>query len=136
MGYEIYKEAPDVDYYIVWSSEIDEPVFGGTREELIPYLFDLDDRKPDRIHEFEQSHPENRAKRADETGTSAMWRAPGYPLNMSWEDVDGETYRGATVQGGCSRVNMFVLTRRLGEDPDADVTDLIEPFERDEETAS
>jgi hypothetical protein len=128
MGYEIYKEAPDVDYYIVWSSEIDEPVFGGPREELIPYLFDLDDRKPDRIHDFDMSHPENRAKRADEYGTSAMWGNPRYG---GW-DSDGMTYRGDQGWGGVKRPDLFVLTRRLGEDENADVSDLVEPFDDDD----
>lgn len=132
MGYEIYKEAPDVDYYIVWCSQTDGPVFGGNRAELIPYLFELDDRKPERIHEFESSHPENRAKRADETGTSAMWRAPGYPLNGSWEDT-GTTYRDEHIQGGITRRNMFVLVHRLDENENADLTDLVEPFEDEAE---
>lgn len=125
MGYEIYKEAPDIDYYIVWSSNVDGPVFGGAREELIPELFDLDDRRPERIHEFDSSHPEKRTQRADQYGTSAMW---GTPRNGGWDDP-GMTYRDSRVQGGVKRADMFVLTRRLGEDEDADVSDLVEPFE-------
>lgn len=123
MGYQIYKEAPDADYYIVWSSEVEAPIFGGTREDTLPHLFYLDDRKPDRIHEWDESHPERRLTRADQTGTSALW---GNPRDGSWDDKGGETYR---QRGTVSRADLFVLTRRLGEDEKADVSDLIEPFE-------
>lgn len=122
MGYQIYKEAPDVDYYIVWSSYVEAPVFGGTRKQVLPYLWDLDDRKPDRIHDWDESHPENRLKRTDEHGTSALW---GNPRDGAWGDT-GEIYQ---QQGSVTRANLFVLTRRLSENENADVSDLIEPFE-------
>lgn len=125
MGYQIYKEAPDVDYYVEWSSIVEEPTFGGTRAEMLPYLWEQDDRKPDRIRDTDPSHPENRLKRADEFGTSALW---GSPRDGSWEDEGGEVYM---QRGIVSRANIFVLTRRLGEDENADVADLIEPFEND-----
>lgn len=129
MGTTILKEAPDVDYYIAWSSIVEAPLFGGTRDEILPYLWESDDRKPDRIRETDPSHPENRLKRVDECGTSALW---GNPRDGAWGD-GGEVYM---QRGVVSRANLFVLTRRLGEDEYADVTDLTEPFERDEETAS
>lgn len=128
MGQYVVKEAPDVDYYIVWSTFIDGPMFGGPRDELLPWLWDADDRKPDRIDEQEASHPDNIVQRADKTGTSVRTRlAPG-PHVGSWEH-DHITYRGNGVQGDVKRADLFVLTRRLGEDEDADVSDLVEPFE-------
>lgn len=129
MGYQIYKEAPDVDYYIEWSSYVEAPTFGGTREEILPYLWESDDRKPDRIRETDPSHPENRLKRADEYGTSALW---GNPRDGGWED-DGEVYQ---QEGTVKRADLFVLARRLGEDENADVSDLIKPFEDDDEATA
>lgn len=126
MGYQIYKEAPEVDYYVEWSSIVEAPTFGGTRAEILPYLWEHDDRKPDRIRETDPSHPENRLKRVDETGTSALW---GNPRDGSW-GTSGEIYM---QRGLVSRANLFVLTRRLGEDENADVSDLIEPFEDDQD---
>jgi len=125
MGTTVMKEAPDVDYYIVWSSEVEAPLCGGTRAEMLPYLWEMDDRKPDRIRGTDPSHPESRLKRADEFGTSALW---GRPRSGGWDDP-GEVYE---QRGHVSRANLFVLTRRLGEDEAADLSDLIEPFEDDD----
>lgn len=126
MGTTVLKEAPDVDYYIGWSSIVEAPLFGGTRAEVITYMWEMDDRKPERIRDDDPSHPENRLKRADEFGTSALW---GNPRDGGWDDT-GEVYE---QRGHVSRANLFVLTRRLGEDEHADVADLIEPFDDDDE---
>ena len=129
MGYQIYKEAPEVDYYVEWSSIVEAPTFGGAREEMLAYLWETDRRKPEYVMEIDPSHPETRLKRVDEYGTSALW---GNPRDGGW-GTSGEIYM---QQGFVSRANLFVLTRRLGEDENADVTDLVEPFEDDEEGAS
>lgn len=133
----VMKESPDSDFYIGWSSVVEAPVWGADREgaleilrrESDPYLRD------DAPH-----HPEQRLKRADETGTSSMWvttaaaespsfAAHGYPEDGSWEDT-GAIYM---QRGIVSRPNMFVLTRRILDDPDADVTDLLKPFDDEDE---
>lgn len=129
MGTTVMKEAPDVDYYIVWSSVTESPYFGGNREETLAFLWDLDDRKPDRIHPDLASHPENRLKRTDESGSSCMVKHAGYPADGAWEDVDGMVYE---QKGVVKRSDLFVLTRRLGDDEAADLSDLIEPFEDDD----
>lgn len=128
MGYYVLKEAPDVDNYIVWSNNIDGPLFAGPRAELLPWLWDADDRKPDRIEDWEPSHPDKIVQRADETGTSVRVRYGSGPLVGSWED-GCITYRGNGVQGDVKRADLFVLTRQLGDNEDADVADLVEPFE-------
>jgi hypothetical protein len=127
MGTTIMKESPDADYYIAWSSIVEAPLFGGTRAETLAYLWETDQRKPEYVMEIDPSHPETRLKRVDECGTSALW---GNPLSGSWEDEGGEVYE---QRGGCSRANLFVLTRRLGEDAGADVTDLLTPFDDEAE---
>jgi hypothetical protein len=133
MGTTIMKEASNVDYYIAWSSIVEAPLFGGTREETLAYLWETDHRKPEYILEADPSHPETRLKRVDECGTSALWKVAGHPVEGSWEDTDGLIYE---QRGTVPRANLFVLTRRLGEDEAADLTDLIEPFEDDDDEAA
>lgn len=114
MGTIVMKESKDSDYYIGWSSIVEAPVWGGTRKGVLT--------RP--------GVTEERLLRADETGTSSQWvTAAGMrdfsPEEGSWED-DGTIYM---QRGLVSRANMFVLTRRVLEDADADVTDLLTPFE-------
>jgi hypothetical protein len=123
------KEAPDVDYYIGWSSVVEAPAWGGTRAEALAIL----QRESDPyLMPAAPHHPEQRLKRADETGTSAMWvTAAGleHPEEGSWED-SGAIYM---QRGTVTRANMFVLARRILENHEADVTDLLEPFEDETE---
>lgn len=133
----VMKEAPDVDYYVGWSSVAEAPVFGGTRDEVLAYLKRESDPwlRADAPH-----HPEQRMKRADETGTTSMWvtkaaeespefAAHGYPEDGSWEDGSQIYMQRGTV----SRANLFILARRVFEDENADVSDLLEPFEDEAE---
>lgn len=129
MGYQIYKEAADVDYYVEWSSIVEAPIFGGTRDEMLAHLWETDQRKPEYIMEIDPSHPETRLKRVDKYGTSALW---GNPRDGGW-GTSGEIYM---QRGWCPRANVFTLTRRLVEDEAADVTDLLEPFEDEAEVRS
>lgn len=135
MGEMIMKEAPDVDFYVGWSSVVDAPTFAGTREEVLAKLVGEADPW---LREDAPHHPERRLERVDQTGTSSVWvskmneesptfAAHGHVDDGCWED-DGKIYK---QEGFCRRANIFVLTRRLMEDRDADLSDLLEPFDDD-----
>jgi hypothetical protein len=130
----VMKEAPDVDFYIGWSSVVEAPVWGGDRESTLTLLRQESDPY---LRDDAPHHPERRLERADETGTSAMWVTTAgmrdkYPEEGSWEDASTIYMQRGLV----SRANMFVLTRRILEDDDADVTDLLTPFEDEAEVRS
>lgn len=124
----VMREAPNVDYYVVWESIVDAPVWGGQRAETLEYLWS---RHQGAAREYtmatDPSNPENRLKRADEAGTSTLWKVEGHPVEGSWEDT-GFIYQ---QQGIVSRANVFVLTRRVLANSDADVSDLLQPFDDD-----
>lgn len=125
----VYKEAPDVDFYIGWSTVVEAPVFAGTRTEVLERLTQQSDPW---LREDAPHHPEQRMKRCDETGTTAMTgftTAEGktYPADGAWDDT-GEIYE---QRGTVKRADLFVLARRQAEDENADVSDLIEPFEHE-----
>lgn len=123
----IYKEAPDVDYYVEWSSVVEAPTFTGNREEMLKRLQQDSDKW---LREDAPHHPERRLERADATGTSSMWvehagMRDKYAEEGSWED-DTYIYK---QQGVLTRANLFVLCHRTDDDPDADVSSLLKPFD-------
>jgi hypothetical protein len=123
----IYKEAPDVDYYVEWSSVVEAPKFTGNREVMLARLRETSDPY---LREDAPHHPERRLERADATGTTSMWvenqgMRDKYAEEGSWED-DVYIYR---QQGVLTRANLFVLCHRTDDDPDADVSDLLKPFD-------
>jgi hypothetical protein len=127
----IYKEAPDVDYYVEWSTVADGPGFRGNREEMLEHAQQGSDPW---LREDAPHHPERRLERADETGTSSLWvevagMRDRYPEEGSWED-DSYIYN---QRGTLTRARMFELCHRLDKDQNADVTDLLEPFETEDE---
>lgn len=132
----VMKESPESDYYIGWSSVVDAPVFGGNRAEVLEYLTRSTDPY---LREDAPHHPLRRLERADETGTTSLWvttanaespafAAHGHVEQGCWEDESAIYHQ----EGVVSRANMFVLARRIFVDGDADVSDLLTPFEDDE----
>ena len=123
----IYKEAPDVDYYVAWSSVVDAQVFTGDRAAMLAHL----QRESDPfLREDAPHHPERRLERADATGTTSMWvensgMRDKYPEDGSWED-DSYIY---LQEGVLTRANLFALCHRQDADPGADVSDLLAPFD-------
>lgn len=131
MGNIVMKEAPDVDFYVEWSSVVEAPTFAGTRAEMLAHISSGVDPY---LRDDAPHHPERRMERVDQTGTSSLWitkaneespefAAHGYPEQGSWQS-DGEIYQ---QQGFCPRSRLFDLTRRVmaGEDP----SDLLNPFD-------
>jgi hypothetical protein len=127
MGRIIMKESPETDFYVEWSSVVEAPTFAGTRAEMLAHLQSESDPwlRDDAPH-----HPEMRLARVDETGTSSMWVAHAgmrdkYAEEGAWDD-NGEIYK---QQGFVPRSRLFDLTRRVMADHDADVSDLLDPFD-------
>lgn len=134
MGKIVIKEAPDVDFYVEWSSIVESWTFAGNRAEMLAHL----QRDSDPwLREDAPHHPEQRLRRADETGTTSLWvtraaeespefAAHGYAEDGSWED-ETTIYE---QRGILSRANIFALVRRQAEQGgDVDVTDLLTPFD-------
>ena len=132
----VIKEAPDVDYYVGWSSVVDAPVFTGTRNEVLARLRSESDPY---LRDDAPHHPERRLERADETGTTSLWvakaaeespefAAHGHAEEGAWDD-DSFIYH---QEGTLTRANLFVLAHRLDEaEGDIDASDLLQPFEDD-----
>lgn len=122
MPAHVMKEAPDINFYVEWSSVVEAPTFGGTRDEMFAHLR----TKP---HAADNT-PEMRLDRCDKTGTTSLWVGEAGMLDRYAEE--GAWNDGAFIyaqQGLVARRDVFVLTRRLLADGDADVSDLLRPFE-------
>lgn len=122
-----YKEAPDVEYFVGWSSVVDAQTFTGNREEMLAHLRSQADPY---LSEDAPHHPDRRMERLDRTGTTSMWvehegMLDRFPEEGSWED-DNYIY---LQQGVLTRENLFKLCHRRDEDPEADVSDLLAPFD-------
>jgi hypothetical protein len=116
----IVKCDPDQDFYVMWSSIVDAPTAWGSRTEIeAPSWLEPAAIAAERFH------------RADEYGTSAQWGAdqPGTAIirPYAW-DSDGFIY---LQQGLLPRARLRELCERLEKDDQADVTDMLEPFEDD-----
>lgn len=105
MGRYIIKPERDVNFYVEWSTVVDAPTAYGTRKQFLKYL-DKDGPK--------------RMERADRLGTSAI-----APFVHHWDD-SGMIYE---QQGWLKRENLRALCDRLIQDENADVSDLLTPFE-------
>lgn len=114
----ILKEAPDSDCYVGWSTVTDSPHWIATRQNALN----------------EPEVTEERLQRTDTTGTSSLWVTTHYPDSAqpeegSWDDPQPHIYK---QRGLITRPNIFTLARRLTDNPNADVTDLLTPL--DDET--
>lgn len=80
----IYKPKADEDLYVEWSTEIEEPIFYGTRKQLSKYLIK-------RGKEDLRLEIDSRISRADKTSTSAYSGADkdGVILSqIAWVTID------------------------------------------------
>lgn len=133
MGSIVMKEAPNIDFYVEWSSVVEAPTAWGNREWMLAHLSRNSDPwlRDDAPH-----HPDQRLKRADETGTTSLWvtkaaeespefAAHGYAEDGAWDDETTIYMQRGTL----SRANIFVAARRLEADPNDPITDLLTPFD-------
>lgn len=74
MGRYLIKPKKDVDFYVYWSSFIDDGVAWGDKEFLM-------------AQDFHPPLDKSRFQRCDEKGTSAYW------FSNVWEDGQGEVWR-------------------------------------------
>jgi hypothetical protein len=119
MGQTIIKLDANEDFYVLWSSVVDAPVAFGTREEIAEILI------ADAVLKA-TAETQERFARVDEHGTSSMI---GRPPEYSYDD-GGMIYQ---QQGWLKRSDLKELCIRLGNDENADVSDLLAPFEDEED---
>lgn len=113
----IVKPECDRDWYVVWSDVVEAPTAAGTREEL--------KRSAWRQSEF----TDDRFDRADRTGCSALWPDPNAPI-YGYQDTEGFIYE---QRGWLRRTNLRAATERLMADENDRITDLLEPFDGEDE---
>lgn len=115
----VVKATPERDLYAIWSTIVDSVTFIGTRREMKRHLTVHRD-----VHANDA--PEVRLARADVNGTSALYPYLP-PYYGAWEDT-GFIYK---QRGWLPRSRLVELLDRLAADEDADVTDLLDPFDDD-----
>lgn len=124
MTWAIVKATPDEDFYVAWSDNVEAPLAFGDRK----YMFDWADQPSRRALDSDvRGATAARFERADRMGTSYLWPTPEDP---AYRFGEGFIYE---QQGWLPRTNLRALCERLSEDWKADVRDLLEPFEDEEE---
>jgi hypothetical protein len=113
----IIKPERDRDFYVYWSTVVEAPVAFGDREYILSYL-------RAELERDSATSPQGRLRRADETGSSALWPSPSDPA-YGWDDNE-LIYQ---QQGTLRRDRLPELCKRLTGDDHADVSDLLTPFE-------
>lgn len=124
MTWAIVKTAPDEDNYVAWSDNVEAPLCWGDRDYVFAWADQPDRRSTSADPMFST---EARFQRADRMGTSYLWPKPEKPA-YRWGQ--GFIYQ---QQGWLPRANLEALCERLTDDPKADVRDLLEPFDDEDE---
>jgi hypothetical protein len=114
----VLKADPNRDLYVEWSTIVDDATFIGTRDEMLHHL-----RRHDGAWDVSVSAAAARLSRADETGTSCMWKVAGHPRLGAWDDP-----RLLVAQDGYLRRSDLALYAMLVDDEQA-ARALLEPFE-------
>jgi hypothetical protein len=113
VGHILIKPVPDRDEYVYWSTIVEAPIGYGSRAEM---LEDLAGEAP-------ADAPEIRIARADVYGSSAL---DGF---FRWDD-DSLIYE---QRGLLARADLYRAAVLLGEEREAEVWDLLTPFEDETE---
>ena len=100
----VVKADRDTDLYVEWSTMSEAPTAWGTREQMTAAGFDRE-----------------RLDRAEATGSSCAGEIADW---YTWGE--GLIYQ---QQGWLPRARLAALVDRLGADPRAEVTDLLDPFD-------
>lgn len=112
----VLKADQNRDLYVEWSTIVDDATFIGTREEILTYL--QTERPSSGIHA-----PEARLQRADETGTSCLWRVAGHAPTGAW----GDTQLIVRQHGLLRRADLALYAMLIDDEQAARA--LLEPFE-------
>lgn len=112
MTYCTLKVSPERDAYLVLDTAAQEFLAWGTREEIEQDLFDLDDRKPERITPGAPSHPARRLDRADALGTDSYLR------RGEWDEASVPYQQRSLLRDRLSEVyDRLVAWHEAREDP-------------------
>lgn len=114
MPRHILKDRPDVDWYVMWSTIVDAPVFAGTRAEF------------ETEYGRSESAASERFDRADATGTSFIGGEGG------WYDdtiIVANLPEGGPEAGEIARTSLRAFVEALDEGRNVDALALVIPFE-------
>lgn len=112
----VFKVTRDEDRYVEWSTIVEAPTFTGTRAEMMAHL------SPGELIYGHQ--PEDRLRRADETGTSA---AGGFSFFGAWDDSGLVVEQRGVLRR--ERLGEFLDLFMPGDYVDPAAYALLEPFE-------
>lgn len=129
MVHILVKVEPDLDLYVIWSTNTDCPIAWGDRQQIADDLF-RNDEVQYRFPEAVRDEITKRFIRADMNGTSALYPREGPKADMGWED---DTFmvmeNGGRGSGILRRKNLRVFLETWdgkGFDPQ-----YLEPFDDD-----
>lgn len=124
MGRLIIKPARDADESVEWSTIVEAPTTWGTRAQMLEYLTSQPNHTAEKAAQ--------RLDRADETGSSAAGPTPysSAPYTEGWWD---DTELIFEQRGLLKRSDLWKACGLLGEKRDAEVWDLLTPFEDEPE---
>lgn len=117
MGFTIIKQDRDCDEYVLWSDFTECPVGVGTREEMIPYVEEIESAQG-------RGGTAARFDRADAKGSSMI------PYSHGWWDDEFMIYE---QRGLLPRRHIAYAAYLHCDERYADVWDLLEPFEDETE---
>jgi hypothetical protein len=126
MGRVLIKEAPDVDFYVEYSTVVEAPVFAGTRQEMDRFLRTEVRRLNFYDAVLRPEAVEAQFDKADEMGSTA----PG------WEGAWDDEFTIMEQRGLCPRARIGEFARRYLAGDSQAAYDLLEPFEDDVEVQS
>jgi hypothetical protein len=124
----VMKVDKDRDFYIEWSTVVDNWTFVGDRAEMLEYL----EMAEPRGYTADPGHrPEDRLQRADENGTSALFPSRP-PFEGAWDD------RVLMVEqrGLLAREDLARYLDAWDADGEAAAYVLLRPFDDDEPVAA
>ncbi|MCW6008697.1 hypothetical protein K1W54_29745 [Micromonospora sp. CPCC 205371] len=119
MGHILIKPVPDRDEYVYWSTVVEAPIAFGSRVEMLAEFAEEWKRDHGDIPPQGWRSPEARLARADEYGSSAV---DGF---FRWD----ETTLIFEQRGLLARKDLYRAAELLHEEREAEVWDLLTPFE-------
>lgn len=114
MGKYIMKAAPDIDFYVEWSTVVDNWTFAGTRAEMLEYLHEENGLNHRGFAPLSGNWPEDRLVRCDQTGTSIRLRSPGAEAPLgSWSEKTIQVENTGTIPR--SKLREYVEASNAGD---------------------
>lgn len=123
MGHILIKPVPDRDEYVYWSTVVEAPIGYGNREEMLADFAEEWKRDHGDIPPQGWSAPEARLTRTDKYGSSSM---EGF---FRWDDTELIFEQ----RGMLARKDLYRAAVLLSEERDAEVWDMMTPFEDETE---